>query len=93
MGHIQSIQQYVRANSLGFVNRAEDVTVKFFDQAGLGEVTGAGSNAGGNIVQVSINNYRWRWMMALFTGSPDLNITVTSSDVLEPSPNGAPPAP
>lgn len=93
MGHIQSIQQHVRASSLGFVTRDEDVTVKFFDQTGLGEVTGAGSNAGGNIVQVSINNYRWRWIVAVFAGSPDLNITVTSSDLLEPSPNGAPPAP
>lgn len=90
LGHTQSVQRHVRENSLGFVTRDDQVTIKFFDQSG--EVRGAGANAGGNIVQVSINNYRWRWIVALFTGTPDLSITVTSSDVLEPSPNGVPPA-
>jgi Flp pilus assembly protein TadG len=92
LGHVDSIKQYVRANSLGFVATDDQVTVKFFDESGRGEVTGFGANTGGNIVQVSINNYRWRWIAGAFTGTPDLNITVTSSDVLEPSPNGVPPA-
>lgn len=92
LGHVASIQQHVRAHSLGFLTTDDQVTVKFFDEGGLGEVSGAGANAGGNVVQVSINNYRWRWIVALFTGTPELNITVTSSDVLEPSPSGVPPA-
>lgn len=92
LGHVASIQQHVRANSLGFLTRDDQVTVKFFDESGGGEVSGFGANTGGNVVQVSIDNYRWRWIAALFTGTPDLNITVTSSDILEPSPNGVPPA-
>jgi hypothetical protein len=93
MGHIQSIQRQVRLQSLGLVARDHDVTVRFFDPNGLGEVRGRGSNAGGNIVQVAIENYRWRWIVGAFTGARDMNITVNSSDILEPPPNGAPPAP
>jgi len=91
-GHIHSIQSYVRSQSLGLVARESDVTVRFFDESGLGEVRGRGANGGGNIVQVSVEGYRWRWIVGHFVGSSDLNISVSSSDVLEPSPSGVAPA-
>lgn len=91
-GQTNSIQQMVRAQALGFIANDSQVTVRFFDKDGFGQLTGSGANAGGNIVQVSIADYRWNWIVPRFLGAgPALVINVSSSDVLEPSPNGVPP--
>jgi hypothetical protein len=92
LGHTASIQRVVREQSLGFLASDSQVTVKFFDKDGFGQLTGTGANAGGNIVQISVANYRWNWIIPRFLGAgPALVINVSSSDVLEPSPNGVPP--
>jgi len=93
LGQRESIQRVVRDQALGFVTADAQVNVKFFDKDGFGELTGSGANAGGNVVQVSIANYRWNWIVPRLLGAgPALVINVTSSDLLEPSPNGIPPA-
>lgn len=92
LGQTASIQRAVRHQSLGFLTADSQVTVKFFDKDGFGQLTGSGANAGGNIVQVGIANYRWNWIIPAFLGAgPALVINVSSSDILEPSPNGIPP--
>lgn len=92
LGQTASIQQAARAQALGFVATDAQVTVKFFDKDGFGQLTGSGANAGGNLVQVSIANFRWNWIIPRFLGAgPALVINVTSSDILEPSPSGVPP--
>jgi hypothetical protein len=93
LGQTNSIQKVVREQSLGFLRDDSQVTVRYFDKDGLGLMAGSGANSGGNIVQVSITDYRWRWIVPRLLGAGEaLSINVSSSDVLEPSPGGIPPA-
>lgn len=61
-------------------------------QPELVEVTGTNSNAGGNVVQVSANNLTYAWMVPLLRTSSPLQFSVSSADVMEPSPGGGIPA-
>lgn len=98
-GQRQSIKNKTASWALGFVNSASTSTsgpqvpwidVRFYSQSGT-EVTGAGGNTPGNIVEVSIRNYPYRWMFpfsASMTGpfyvplGSTLAINVYSADVL-----------
>ena len=91
-GQVGSIQQAAQSNSMGLITAKAQVTVRFFDRAGRGEVTGAGSNAPGNVVQVSIDAYRWRWIIGGVFGLPAMSVRTSASDILEPTANGIPPA-
>jgi Flp pilus assembly protein TadG len=104
-GQDDSIRQVVRQNALGLIDgdaAADSIAIKYYSPADLStEVTGAGSNAPGNVVEVSVTNYTWSWIAPLSAGlnpgfyavSP-LVISVSSADRMESLPAGllSPPA-
>jgi Flp pilus assembly protein TadG len=104
LGHDQSIKNIVNQYSFGFLNYVAPtgtgrpcagqgcISIKYYNPSTLLEVTGVGSNAGGNVVEVSANNLTWAWMVPLLRSATPLSFTVSSADVMEPSPaTGVPP--
>jgi len=53
-------------------------------------VTGAGSNAQGNIVQVTISGLTYNWMIPLLRSATPLSFSVSSADIMEAQPSGPP---
>lgn len=85
---IPSIKQIVKRHSMGFLNDqqvADHVTVKFYEPDGSGE---SGENRPGHLVEVSVENYQWKWIVPLWRTTQPLNITVRSSDRMEGLPGG-----
>jgi Flp pilus assembly protein TadG len=72
------------------------VTVSFYYQdlstspSTLTLVTGAGSNAAGNVVQVSAAGLSYSWMIPLLRSSTPLGFSVSSADIMEAQPSGPP---
>jgi Flp pilus assembly protein TadG len=58
----------------------------------LTAVSGAGSNSGGNIVEVTANNLTYAWMVPLLRSATALSFYVSSADVMEGSPVSGIPA-
>jgi Flp pilus assembly protein TadG len=89
-----SIRQVVRDNSLGFLASAPDsqINVNYYalntTTNDWTSVSGSGSNAGGNLVKVSITGYSWAWMVPYFRGQNALSINAASADVMQACPNG-----
>ncbi len=105
MGHDASIQEIVRRNCMGFLSAeqaAEKVKIRYFNPAlynpanpgewGGALVTGVGSNAPGNIVEVAVEDYRWGLIMPTFFRSP-LILSARAADKMEGLPGGAAPPP
>lgn len=99
-GQINSIKRKTAGWALNFVNATSTsttgagtpwVAVDFYQPATNLAVTGSGANNPGNIVEVSIRNYPYRWMFP-FSGSmaspfyavpgSTMSISVYSADVL-----------
>lgn len=80
---IPSIKRVVKLNSMGFLNDLQvtnHVKVKFYaPDTGLE----SGENRPGQLVEVSIENYQWKWIAPLWRTATPLNITVRSSDRME----------
>jgi hypothetical protein len=68
------------------------ISIKYFDPVTLVELTGVGSNAGGNVVQVTAQNLTWAWMVPLLRSATPLSFAVSSADVMEASPTSGIPA-
>ncbi len=99
MGHDASVKTVVKTYSLGLVdtlspdhNGLNRITIRYYDPVTLAEVTGTGSNAGGNIVVVSATGLSWAWMIPLLRTSAPLQFSVASADIMEASPVTGPPA-
>ena len=97
--HDESIKTAVRIYSLGLVdtlspdhNGMNRISITYYDPVSLTEVTGTGSNAGGNIVVVSASGLSWAWMVPLLRDNTPLQFSVASADIMEASPSGGPPA-
>ena len=72
LGHDASIKNEVSKYSMGFLNYvapsgatrpcagAACISIKYYNPNTLAEVTGVGSNAGGNVIEVSANNLTYR---------------------------------
>lgn len=95
-GQDASIKSVVQTNAMGFLNGStglSKISVNFFSPSNLSNaLTGSGSNAGGNVLQVSVSGVSvssfgpvWR------TGPAALSLSAISSDVMESSPGGVPP--
>jgi hypothetical protein len=54
--------------------------------------TGVGSNAGGNIVEISINGFSLSPLGPVLKSAAAISIAARASDIVEPSPGGGPPA-
>jgi Flp pilus assembly protein TadG len=86
---ITSIQNTVVSQSLGLLTSSQ-VSVAFLDSSTLAATS---SNAGGNIVQVSVTNYMVTPLAPLLRSSAGIPVSVTGADVIEGSPGGIPPTP
>ena len=99
-GHDASIKEVVVANSMNMIpllipanaDPNNYITITYYDPATFTLQTGAGSNKGGNICQVTLTGLSYKWMATLMRGNTPLNIAASSSDIMEASPNGIPPA-
>ena len=98
LGHDASIKTVVKRYSLGLAdalspdhNGMNAISITYYDPVTLAVVTGAGSNAGGNIVVVSADNLSWAWMIPLLRDRTPLQFSVASADIMEGSPLGGPP--
>ncbi len=94
MGHDASIKQVVQTYAIGFLageEGAEKIKIRYFEPGTMTEVTGAGSNRGGNIVEISIEDFSWRPMVPLLKSGDPVTISARSTGIMEPSPGGIPP--
>jgi Flp pilus assembly protein TadG len=90
-GQSASIRAVVQANAMGLLDGAQSSTiyVRFFRPGNLAETT---SNAGGNVLEVSVENYQFTPLAPLLRASAPVSITARATDIIQPSPGGiAPP--
>jgi Flp pilus assembly protein TadG len=95
MGHLASIQEVVRQNSMGFISPAQAasvVQVRFYNPETLQPVSGAGSNAGGNLVIVAVENFEVRPLIPFVRSADPIRFSVRAADRMEASPMGIPPS-
>lgn len=88
-----AIKAVVQANAMGFLSSAAAsnlIFVRYFSPVSpFGQVTGAGANASGNILQVSVEGYNWSWIAPIWRTTTPLSVTAITSDRLEVLPPGA----
>lgn len=99
MGQDNSIKTVVNTYSLGLAdtlssdhNSMNRIAIRYYDPVSLDEVTGTGSNAGGNIVVVAATWLSWAWMVPVLRDAAPLQFGVASADIMEASPVSGPPA-
>jgi hypothetical protein len=94
-GHDDSIKGVVQRHAMGQLSGADGaskIIIRYYNPNTLAEVTGAGSNVGGNIVEISIEGFTWGWIAPVLRQAlPALTLRARSSDRMEPSPGGTPP--
>jgi len=97
MSQSESIKRVVQDNSMGFLTGSTGlarIQVKYYSPVTFAQVTGSTANEGGNIVEVSVNDYEWNQMLPLWRSALPVRINAISSDRLEMLPRGvAAPAP
>ena len=101
LGQDDSIKTTVSNNSFGFLTYLAPgspgctgtncITINYYKPPDLTDVvTGTGSNASGNVVEVSASGLLYKWMIPLWRPSGNLTINVSSADIMESQPNGIP---
>lgn len=91
MGQDASIKSVVQKHAMGFLNGpqgASKIQIRYYTPGTLIETP---SNAGGNIVEVSVEGYTWNWIAPVMRSSTPLAVLARSSDRMEASPAGIPP--
>ena len=86
-----SILVKVQQAGMGFLSSSETaakIHIRYFvideNNPGTFTETAAGSgNAPGNIVEVSVEDYQYKWMAPIYWSSAPLNMSVRSSDRME----------
>ena len=81
-----SIKEVVKSSSVGFLGSADDskIKVRYYDPASVGtELTGAGSNGPGNVVEIGVEGYTWSWIAPLWRTASPFNINVYAADRME----------
>lgn len=87
-----SIQSVVQQNAMGFLAGSAGIAkiaIRYYTPDTL---TATASNAGGNIVEISVEGFGWNPLTSLLHSGDPITMTVRSSDRMESSPNGVPPA-
>lgn len=90
--HTDSIKAIVIQNSAGFLKDPTDlnkIEVRFYNPTTFVEVTAGTKNADGNVIEVSIVNYNWNWVVPLWGSANPLTFNIRSADRLETLPRGA----
>lgn len=92
-GHDAAIKTIVQQNSMGFLQGTpglDKIKIRYYNPDTLAEVP---ENAAGNILEVSIENFMWRFMAPLLNSNTPLSLNARSSDRMEALPGGTlPPA-
>ena len=89
-GQAASIEAITIRQAMGLLDsQQETLHVQYLDPVTFAP----SSNAGGNIVQVSVTNYMITPLAPLLRSGNAIPVNVTAADVIEGSPNGVPPAP
>jgi hypothetical protein len=94
LGEDESIRTVVENNSLGFLNSSNGdslISITYYNPNTLAVVTGVGSNASGNIVEVQVSGFSWAWMVPYARDSTPAQISAISMDIVEPNSSGVPP--
>lgn len=84
----ESIRQVVKRQAMGFMNQAQAdsyVKVEYFLPETLSPTS---DNSPGNIVEVSVDGYQYRWICPLWRRAEPMRILVRSSDRMEGLPGG-----
>ncbi len=88
-----SVQQVVKSYSFGFItsNNLSSVTTTYYSPTTFAQVTGSGSTAGGNIVQVSVSGISVVPLAPVWQGktgflSTPLSLSSVATDVMESNP-------
>ncbi len=93
MGQDASVRAVVQQSSMGILAGAagaSKIAISYFDPKA--NLAATASNAGGNVVQVSASGVSVFPLAPLFRSGSALSMTAVSSDVVESSPGGIPPA-
>jgi Flp pilus assembly protein TadG len=92
LGQDASIRGVVQRNAMGFLNGASGASKIFIRYYNPGTLAETQSNAGGNIVEVSIEGYTWNWIAPVMrSATPALTVLARSSDRMENTPGGISP--
>jgi len=89
--HIESIRAVVQKQALGLLagDRAQLIHVRYYDPETLSDLgTGKGANAGGNIVEVSVEGFSWLPLMPIARDGTPLKMTARAMDRMETLPPG-----
>lgn len=86
-----SIKLKVQESAMGFLGgavNADLIKIRYFsvDENNPGvfaELAGGTGNAPGNIVEVGVEGYEYKWLAPIYWSSAPLNISVRSSDRME----------
>jgi Flp pilus assembly protein TadG len=98
-----AIRMAVRNNSLGFLSNTTAVpdsqlTINYYSLDSASDTwvssTGAGSNAGGNLVKVGVSGFSWAWMIPSWRPGVNgkLSISAAAADIMQTCPGFVCPA-
>ena len=91
-GYIKSM---VQQNAMGFLAGTDGlnrITINYYSPSNLNKaLSGSGSNAGGNVIEVSVKGVTVNVLGPILIDSATISMAAISSDVMESSPNGIPP--
>jgi hypothetical protein len=93
MGHDASIKRVVQNAALGLLNGQaglDKIHIRYYDPITFQEVP---SNAPGNLVEVSVEDFRWGWIAPLLRSASPITFAARSSDRMEGLPGGQSPPP
>lgn len=88
MGHDASIKSVVQYNSMGFLagdENLEKIKIRYYLPDTLVETP---FNNPGNLLEVSVEGYRWGWIAALMRSGTPLMLNAYASDRMEGLPSG-----
>jgi Flp pilus assembly protein TadG len=91
MGHDLSIKTVVQQNSLGFLSGTTGlnrIKVRYYQPDTFVETT---YNWPGNLVEISVEGYQWRWVIPLWRAPGTLNLVARALDRMEGLPAGTTP--
>lgn len=91
MGHDLSIKTIVQENALGFLAGSaglEKVKVRYYEPNTFTETS---YNWPGNLVEISVEGYQWKWIIPLWREPGQLNLIARALDRMEGLPAGTTP--
>ncbi len=92
LSHSESIKQVVQQRAMGFLSGPSGLSkihVRYYSPITFAELTGAGANSAGNIVEVSVENFSWSPIVPLWRSGNPISIQAVAADRLQTLPFGA----